>query len=115
MNRTAIALAALLASPNIAAAQQATYTNIIDGQRTDNIVKVVRETGPAAPVPPSITTTEVLPRNWRPPLGPSFYVPLPAPAATVSRSYRRPVRQRPWSVTAVGRPIIDVNIVGRTR
>jgi hypothetical protein len=49
------------------------FTNIVDGQRIDAIVKVVRVVTPAAPVPSSIATTEVLPRNYRPPLGARSY------------------------------------------
>jgi hypothetical protein len=131
MNRIAIALVALLVA-STAAAQRPTvvYTNIENGERVDRIIKVVRETKPAIPVPASITTTPVLPRNWRPPLGPTSYVPPPADAlATVRARRERPGRQPwyvnglyagpsptgHWMVTTVGRPTVDVRIVGRTR
>ncbi len=84
MKRGIFAAIALLL-PASAAAQPrlaTVYTNMVDGQRVDYITKVIRATRPAATVPPSITTTEVLPAGWRPPLGPTSYLP---PAPRVSR------------------------------
>lgn len=125
--KTAIALAALLASASTAAAQRATvvHTNVVDGQRIDEIVRVVRESRPAAPVPPSIVTTDVLPRNYKRPLGASSYVP-PAPtsrAATLPRPskpvqpwfvngvYLGPSPSGLWTSTTIGRPVVDVRII----
>jgi hypothetical protein len=118
----------LAAAP--AVAQQAVYTNIIDGQRTGTIVKVVRETKPAAPVPPSIVTTEVLPRNYKRPLGPTSYVPPVRSNWGETRVERPVVRPQPWFVngvylrpspngnwmsTSTGRPVVDVHIVSTPR
>jgi hypothetical protein len=130
MNRIPIALAALLAMASTAAAQRPTvvYTNVTDdGRRINRIVKVVRVTMPAAPVPTSIVTTPT-PVGWTPEIGGSSYAP-PRPTATVHLRPRRPVRQplyvngiyvgpSPnglWTATSIGRPIVDVNIVSRRR
>lgn len=122
-----------LCNSGTAAAEQAppqrltvVYTNVVDGRPVrDTIVAVVRPAQPAAPVPPSITTTPVLPRNWRPPAGPTSYVPpKPVAATTTARRYRPapapwfingiyagPSPSGTWMSTAVGRPIVDVRII----
>lgn len=118
-----IKVALLLAVALPASAQSVVYTNLVDGQRTDAIVRVVRVLPPAAPLPSSIVTTEVLPRNYRPPLGASSYVPPPAAPASSSRPvkpaqpwfingiYAGPSPTGNWMSTSIGRPIIDVRIV----
>jgi hypothetical protein len=132
MRPAAIALAALVATASSTAAQQVVYTNVVDGQRVNRIVRAERTHQPAAPIPPSITTTEVLPSGYRRPLGPSGYVP-PASASLprwgetrVSRPtpvvqprfingiYAGPSPSGHWTSTSIGRPI-DVNVIGTPR
>lgn len=130
MRVTIIALLHLVLAAAPAVAQQAVYTNVVDGQRAGRIVKVQRETQPAAPVPPSITTTEVLPRNYKRPLGPTSYVPPVRSNWGETRVERPVVQPQPWFVngiyagpspsgnwmsTSIGRPVVDVNIVGTPR
>ena len=127
MNRIAIALATLVATASAAAAQGASvvYTNVVDGQRVDHIVRAERAPQPAAPIPLSITTTPVLPRNYKRPLGPSGYVPPPMPQNTafdmrpvkqpqpmfVNGVYLGPSPTGNWMSTTIGRPVVDVRII----
>jgi hypothetical protein len=122
----ALLLAAMAATASAQARQTVVYTNVVGGRPVPEIVAVVRVATPAAPVPPSITTTPVLPRNWRPPLGPTSYVPppraaaapLPAPAPQpwfVNGVHVGPSPSGLWTSTVVGRPVVDVNIVGTPR
>lgn len=131
MNRIAIALA-LVATASAAAAQgpSVVYTNVVGGQRVDRIVRAERAHQPAAPVPPSITDTPVLPRNYKAPLGPTGYVPPVRAAAAPPRVRERRQPPAPWYVngiyagpspsgnwmsTSIGRPIIDVRIISPSR
>lgn len=129
-----LAYALVLAFVSSASAQTSTvYTNIIDGKAyRDSIVRVERPAHPAIPVPSSIVTTEVLPRNYHPPLGASSYIP---PSSTnfgwgdtrVSRPEPTPqpwfvngINLGPspsgsWTSTVIGRPIVDVNVIGTPR
>jgi hypothetical protein len=127
MSRIAIAFAALLATASIAAPQDASvvYTNIVDGQRVDHIVRAERARQLAAPIPPSIVTTPVLPRNYKTPLGARSYVPpvpssmaaaLPRPSKPVQPWFVNGVYLGPspnglWTSTSIGRPIVDVRII----
>ena len=126
MKRVVFAFSAMLASVTPTLAQQVVFTNVVNGQRTDAIVKVVRIVTPAAPVPSSIVTTEVLPRNYRPPIGARSYSPPIARAAAASSSSRPAPAAQPWFVngvyvgsspngnwmsTSIGRPIVDVNVI----
>jgi hypothetical protein len=128
MRNAIIALLHLVLAATPAAAQQAVYTNVVDGQRVGRIVKVQRETQRAAPVPPSITTTEVLPRNYKGPLGPTAYVPpvrsnwgrtrverpeVPPQPSFVNGIYAGPSPSGNWMSTSIGRPVVDVNIISR--
>jgi hypothetical protein len=109
------------------------YTNIIDGKAyRDSIVRVERPAQPAIPVPSSIVTTEVLPRNYHAPLGATSYIP---PSSTnfgwgETRVSRPEPTPQPWFVnginlgpspsgswtsTVIGRPIVDVNVIGTPR
>ena len=111
-----------------AAAQSVVYTNVVNGERIGAIVKVVRVVTPAAPVPSSIVTTEVLPKNWFPPLPPRSYTPPPASAAAttarptpppqpwfINGIYAGPSPNGNWMSTSIGRPIVDVRIVSTPR
>lgn len=121
---TACSVALLLAAPLAAEQQGVVYTNVVDGKRVDGIVQVVRNIRPAVPVPASIVSTPVLPRNYYPPTGPTSYVPPPrvahsAPPPTppsppwyVNGIYMGPSPNGHWMSTTVGRPIVDVNIIG---
>jgi hypothetical protein len=119
----AIALAALVATASPAPAQQRVYTNVVDGRPQREIVTVLREVRPAAPVPPSITTTPT-PVGWTPERGGSSYVPparapvapaRPAPAPWfINGIYAGPSPNGRWLATSIGRQTIDVNIVGRS-
>ena len=132
MDRLAIVLAALAtASPAAAQQPQRVFTNIVDGRPQREIVSVLRVVQPAARVPDSIATTPVLERNYKRPLGPSAYVPpasaslprwgetrvsrpTPTPAPWfINGIYMGPSPSGHWTSTSIGRPIIDVNIVGR--
>jgi hypothetical protein len=133
VTRVALAcIAALLASASTVAAQTSTvFTNIVDGRAyRQSIVRVERPAQPAAPVPPSITTTPVLPKNYQPPLSASSYVP-PTRSNWGETRVSRPVKtEQPmfingyyvgaapsgnWTSTVVGRPIVDVNVIGTPR
>lgn len=124
MRTLGIKVALLLSVAASASAQGVVYTNVVNGQRIDEIVKVVRATTVAAPVPSSIVTTEVLPRNYHPPLGARSYAPPPVAASTSSARPAPPVQpwfvnglyvgpspSGNWTSTVVGRPIIDVHVV----
>jgi hypothetical protein len=103
------------------------YTNVIDGKPyRQSIMRVERPAQPAAPVPPSIVTTEVLARNYRAPLGASSYVPptrsqwgetrvsRPSPSPQplfVNGIYAGPSPSGNWTSTSIGRQIIDVNVI----
>lgn len=120
----------VLAFATSAAAQTSTvYTNVVDGKAyRQSIVRVERPARPAIEVPPSIVTTDVLPRNYRAPLGAGSYVPPPSaspwgetrvsrPAPTPQPWFINGVNVGPspsgnWTSTVIGRPIVDVNIIG---
>jgi hypothetical protein len=124
---TVVALAALSFAGPVTGQTAAVYTNVIDGRAyRQSIVRVERPAQPAAPVPSSIQTTPVLPRNYRAPLGASSYVPptrsnwgetrVSRPMKTeqpwfVNGFYVGPSPSGNWTSTSIGRPIIDVNIV----
>jgi hypothetical protein len=121
---------ALLASVTPTSAQQIVYTNVPDGERINAIVRVVRVTTTAAPVPASITTTQVVPANWRAPIGVSSSVPSagstwgqtqvsrpvkPIQPLYIDGSYAGPSPSGNWTSVTHGRPVIDVNIVSTPR
>lgn len=118
-----VKVALLLAVASSASAQSIVYTNIVNGQRVSAIVKVVRVVTPAAPVPPSIVTTDVLPRNYKTPLGARSYTPPIAAPVSSSRPvkapqpwfingiYAGPSPTGNWMATSIGRPIVDVRII----
>lgn len=131
LQRLGIKVAIGLLVSTAASAQTTTvYTNVVDGRAyRETIVRVERAAQPAAPVPDSIRTTVVLPRNYRAPVGAGSYVPprSASPWGETRVSRPTPVEQ-PWYVngfyvgpsptgnwmsTSIGRPIVDVNIVGR--
>lgn len=116
----------LVAGSAYAQQPQRVYTNVVDGrpQRTV-IVMELRVVPPAAPVPASLPGTPLPPMKWRPEMGGTSYVPPPRAAAAPAVPARAP---QPWFVngvyvgnvgnwtsTAIGRPIVDVNIVGTPR
>lgn len=128
-----IKVALLLVLATAAQAQERptkVYTNVIDGRAyRQAIVAVVRLERPAAPVPASLPGTPLPPPKWRPEIGGTGYVPPPRPTAASTASRPAPAPQ-PWFVngiyvgpspngnwmaTSVGRPIVDVNIVGTPR
>lgn len=123
--KSVVALLALAATAEAQPRMAVVYTNAVDGQWVPGtIVQVQRPARPAVPVPPSIATTPVLPANWRPPLGPTAYVPTQTAVEATAPPPRHvpqpwyvngiPVWPSPtgsWMATAVGRPIIDVRIV----
>jgi hypothetical protein len=120
-----VALLLVVAAP--AAAQSVVYTNIVDGRAQHEIVRVVRVVTPAAAIPPSIETTLVLPRNYKPPLGARSYVPpsrvaaassIPAPKPQpwfINGVYAGPSPSGNWMSTSIGRPIVDVRIISTPR
>lgn len=122
-----IKLALLLAVAAPAAAQSVVYTNVVNGRAQHEIVRVVRVVTPAAAVPPSIETTLVLPRNYKPPLGARSYVPparvaaassIPAPKPQpwfINGVYAGPSPSGNWMSTSIGRPIVDVRIIDTPR
>lgn len=115
----------LLAAP--AGAQAVVYTNVVNGRPQAEIVRETRPHAPAAPVPASIVDTPVLPRNYKRPLGPSSYVPPVRAVAAPAIPARQPqpwfvngiyVGNAPsgnWTSTVIGRPVVDVNIIGTPR
>jgi hypothetical protein len=126
LRRIGIKVALLLAVAVPASAQQAVWTNVVNGRRQAEIVRETRPYAPAAPVPASIVDTPVLPRNWRPPLGPGSYVPPPRAVASQAPSrppqpwfingiYVGPSPSGNWMSTSIGRPIVDVHIVSTPR
>lgn len=125
-----VKVALLLAVALPAMAQEArptkVYTNVIDGRAyRQTIVAVVRLERPAAPVPASLPGTPLPPPRWRPEIGGTGYVPPARPAAAVATRtapppqpwyvngvYVGPSPSGLWTATAIGRPVVDVNIVG---
>lgn len=118
----------LLALPAVAGAQAVVYTNVVNGRPQAEIVRETRPLQPAAPVPASIVDTPVLPRNYKRPLGPTYYLPpvrtaAPAPAVPVKQPqpwfvngiYVGNAPSGNWTSTVIGRPIVDVNIVSTPR
>jgi len=123
----------LLALPAVAGAQAVVYTNVVNGRPQAEIVQETRPYRPAAAIPPSMQVgTQVLPRNYRPPLGPTYDLPpVQAAAAPAMRERRhQPPASSPWfvnglyagpspnglwTITTIGRPIVDVNIVSTPR
>jgi hypothetical protein len=126
MRAAAVAMALAATASSAAAQSVAVFTNVVDGQRVDRIVRAERAHQPAAPIPLSITTTEVLPRNYKRPLGPTSYTPpasvvhshIPPPKpqpSFINGIYAGPSLSGNWTAISIGRPIIDVNIVGRPK
>lgn len=130
LGREALAALLLLAVAPQVDAQSVVYTNVVNGRPQAEIVRVVRVVQPAAVIPSSIRTTEVLPRNYRPPIGPRSYEPPAVAAATTTRSQRQQRVTQPWFIngiyagpspnglwtsTSIGRPIVDVHIVSTQR
>lgn len=127
-----IKVAILLAVAAIPAAAQeprlaVVYTNVVNGKAQREIVAVVRPVQPALPVPASLPGTPVPPGKWRPEIGGTSYVPPARQAAAPAIPARQPqpwfvngvyVGPSPsgnWTSTVVGRPVVDVNIVGTPR
>jgi len=126
----AAGLAAVLMLAAPAAAQSVVYTNVVNGRPQAEIVRETRWVQPATPVPPSLRdhVPVVLPRNYKRPLGPTYYLP---PVRAAAAPALPPVRQpQPWFIngiyvgdspsgnwtsTVIGRPIVDVNIVSTPR
>ena len=133
LSRTGAALALVVATVGLAEAQTSTvYTNVIDGRAyRQSIVRVERPAQPAAPVADSIQTTVVLPRNYRTPIGVGSYAPprsaspwgetrvsRPSPVQQpmfVNGLYVGPSPSGNWTSVSIGRPIVDVRIVGTSR
>jgi len=127
-----IKVAVLLALATAAEAQTSiVYTNVVDGRAyRQSIVRVERPAQLAAPVPASIVTTEVPPRNYKTPIGAASYVPPTRSPWGETRAARPTPVEQPWFIngiyagpspsgnwmsTAVGRPIVDVNVIGIPR
>ena len=89
-----VKVALLLAVAGAAHAQERTvvYTNLLDGQRVNGVVKVLRVVRPAVPVPPSIVSTPVVTR-W--PLPPRSYTAADAPPPPVVAA-AAPRPPEPW-------------------
>ena len=130
LRQVGIKVAVLLAVATSAQAQERptkVWTNVVDGtayRRT--IVAVVRPERPAAPVPASLPGTPLPPPKWRPEIGGTSYVPpqraaapaIPAKAPQpwyVNGIYVGHAPSGNWTSTVIGRPVVDVNIVGTPR
>lgn len=124
-----IKVALLLAVAGSAAAQQPqrVYTNVVDGRpQRAVIVMEMRVVKPGLPVPASLPGTPLPPPRWRPETGGTSYVPPQRAAAPsipaakpqpwyVNGIYMGPSPSGSWTSTVVGRPIVDVNVIGTPR